>query len=133
LKGGDESTGQRGGVVPEEYSSNTNEWIRLQSVQGAHERPLSSGASAFVRGFEARVCTWGSYLLLSLLSTSRPPETREVSLEEHSGGLAVEAVSMRNEQVLEWDELTSCIRGSETGNAIELCLDCLESLEECGR
>jgi hypothetical protein len=55
-----------------------------------------------------------------------------VSLEEHSAGLAVEAVSTRNKQVLEWDELTSYIRGSETGNAIELCLDFLESLEECG-
>ena len=46
------------------------------------------------------------------------------------GGSADEVVSTWNEQVLEWDELTRCIRGSETGNAIERWLDCLESLEE---
>ena len=45
-------------------------------------------------------------------------------------GLADEVVSTWNEQVLEWDELTRCIRGSETGNAIERWLDCLESLEQ---
>lgn len=36
-------------------------------------------------------------------------------------------VSTWNDQILEWDDLTKCIRGSEAGNAIERWLDCLES------
>lgn len=36
-------------------------------------------------------------------------------------------VSTWNDQILEWDDLTKCIRESEAGNAIERWLDCLES------
>lgn len=45
-------------------------------------------------------------------------------------GLPDQVVSAWNEQVLELDELTRCIRASESGNAIERWLDCLASLEE---
>jgi hypothetical protein len=67
---------------------------------------------------------------LDLKGGTEEPAERGVEGSGHAGGLAEEVVSTWNEQVLEWDELTRCIRGSETGNAIERWLDCLESLEE---
>jgi len=52
------------------------------------------------------------------------------SVSEEDLSLPDVVVSAWNEQVLELDELTRCIRGSETGNAIERWLDCLASQEE---
>lgn len=56
-------------------------------------------------------------------------ETRN-SVREEDSGLPARVVSAWNEQVLELDELTRCIRSSEAGDAVERWLVCLASLEE---
>lgn len=70
----------------------------------------------------------GSTSKKTIEGDSRHRNSDDVANGKPEKELAAEGiVSTWNDQILEWDDLTKCIRESEAGNAIERWLDCLES------
>ena len=70
----------------------------------------------------------GSISKKTIEGDSRHRNSDDVANGKPDKELATEGiVSTWNDQILEWDDLTKCIRESEAGNAIERWLDCLES------